>query len=258
VRKAWAGCAYWPGVRRRYDPKVADDGVGPMDPDVDHWAVRERLWQQLLAGELTEVAQVGGEGFLVWRFGLEPIDSAAYQYNAAGERTSSAECERIARELAAQRCWAVGCTGVFWTEHSMLTLWDYQGSLPRSERQTGVIPWDRCFIERAQIALIVLRTERAEAFQRSVRVLRRSRRKTNEPGFAAEVEDDRAQIKFYRRLREYSLYYSPKRRPRPPYSFVVAKYLLDKYPDKTLVVSSPYEIAQLRRLRIPREPRSDG
>jgi hypothetical protein len=229
-----------------------------MDPDADHWAVRERRWQQLLAGELTEVFQVGGEGFMTWRFGLEPIDPAAYQYNAAGERTSSAECERIARELSAQRCWAVGCSGVLWSEHGMLTTWNYQGSLPPSERQAGVLPWDRQFIERAQIALIVLRTERAEAFQRSIRVLRRSRRKVHEPGFAAEVEDDRAQIKFYRRLREYSPYYSTKYRPRPPYGFVVAKYLLDKYPEKTLVVSSPYEITQLRRLRIPREPRADG
>ena len=246
------------GAGRQYDLRVAENGVGPMDPDVDHWAVRERLWQQLLAGELTEVFQVGGEGFLVWRFGLEPIDPAAYQYNAAGERTSSAECERIAQELSAQRCWAVGCTGLIWSEHSMLTPWDYQGSLPRSERQTGVTPWDRHFIERARIALIVLRTERAEAFQRSVRILRRSRRRTNEPGFAADVEDDRAQIKFYRRLREYSLYRSARYRRRTPYAFVIAKYLLDNYPDKTLVVSSPYEITQLRRLRIPREPRSDG
>jgi hypothetical protein len=234
---------------------VADTGAGSEDPDDDHRAARELLRRQLLAGELTEIFQVGGQGFAMWLFGLEPINAAAYQYNSAGERISSAERERIARELSAQRCWAVGCSGILWSEHSPLTTWRYQNGLPPAERQAGVIPWDRIFIERAQIALIIPRMRRVGAFRRTVRALRPSRRRTDETGLFAGVEDDRAQTRSHRRLQDYSPYYPMSHPRRPPYSYVVANYLLDEHPDKTLVVSDPDEIAQISRLRIPREPR---
>lgn len=228
--------------------------------DDDYWARRERLWQQLLDGELTEVFQVAGQEFISWRFGLEPIDVVAYRYDAAGIPISSAERERIGRELSAQRCWAVHSQGIVWTEHSPLMFWAYQGVPLSPLWQGGVTTWDRLFIDRAQIALIILRTKRAESFLRSVRALRRSMRNRSgdERGFAADVEYDRTQIEFHRRLKNYSLYYSMRFPPRPPYGFVVARYLLDRYPEKTLIVSSPQEIAQLGKLRIPRERRQDG
>jgi hypothetical protein len=116
-----------------------------------------------------------------------------------------------------------------------------------------VLAWDQFFIERAQVALIAPYTKRPGAFIRAARVLLRNRRQTDEFGFADGVEYDRARSEFNRRLWGPPQYYSTSYGRRPPYSYVVARYLFENYPEKTLVVSSPYEIAQLNRLRIPRE-----
>lgn len=241
---------------------MAETGAGIPEPAADPWAEREGLWQQLLDGSLTEVYQVAGQDFLSGRYGLEPIDPAAYQYNSAGERASIAEVERIARELSAQRCWAVSSHGIFWTEDRGLTTWESQGRLTAPGQRDGVLAWDRHFIERAQIALIVLRTPRAKSSVRAVRallrVIGRNEAADEDRGFVASVEPDHTRAEFYRRLDEYSRYFSTKWPPRPPYGYVVAKYLLDRYPRKTLIVSSPYEIAQLRLLRIPRDQRPDS
>lgn len=224
--------------RRRYAPHVADTEVGSTGPDADRWAQRERLWQQLLHGELTEVYQVVGVGFQGWTLGLEPISVGAYQYNRAdGMPISDAERDEIARELSAQRYWTVGSNWVYWNQ----------------VRSGIVMAWDRHFIERAQVALIVLRPRRIEVFLQAALTALRRRRRTDEFAFSAGIDYDRAQVKFYKELREYALYYSPRYLPRPPYSFVVAQYLLEKYPDKTLVVSNPQQIKQLKRLRIPRD-----
>lgn len=199
------------------------------------------MWQRLLAGELTEVYSVAGaDGFQAWTLGLEPISVNAYRYDRAdGMPVSDARREEIARQLSAQRYWTVVSEGMI------------------GQRRSGVVmAWDRHFADRAQIALIVLKPRRSGVFLRAALAALRPRRET-EFAFSADVDDDRAQVEFYKALRYYSLYCSPRYGPTPPYSFVVAQYLLEKYPDKTFVVSNPRQIKQLRSLRIPRERQQD-
>jgi hypothetical protein len=208
---------------------VVDTGTGPTAPDDDLQAKRECLWHRLLNGELTEVFEISGLDFVGWLMGLEPISAAAYEYNADGEPTTAAERAEIAQQLSQQRFWTVS------NEYA-----------DRNGRIGSVTAWDRHFIDRAQIALIVPRTRRSELLLQRIHVLLR-RRRADDPVFAADAEPDRALMRFHKSLRRHSGLYGP-----PPYSYVVVRYLLANYPEKTLVVSNPYDVNQLARLRIRR------
>ena len=111
-------------------------------------------------------------------------------------------------------------------------------------------------MERAQIALILLKSSPLDGLLRVVRVLARRSRKKQDSAFIDEVEYDRTRMRFDKRLRKFSMYYSPKypHGTTDPeyYTMLVAKHLLEKYSEKTFVVSNPHERKQLRTLRIPR------
>lgn len=202
-----------------------------MPADAAGRAGLERLWRRLLSGELTEVYGITGPGFTGSPMGLEPISVCAYEYDLAdGEPNSEEERGEIARRLSVRPYWYV-CS-----EH-------VAARLPRS-----VTAWDRYFIARAQVALIVLKTTRVRLFFRRVRTLLRGR-KAARSDFAAGAASDPAVAKFSRNL-------TRPRSPRPvPYSLIVARYLLDKYPEKTLIVSNPQDVRQLADLRIQRAGR---
>jgi hypothetical protein len=194
------------------------------------WAARERLWQRLLNGELTEVYGIAGYGFASSSMGLEPISVCAYQYEVGnGELISNERREEIARELSAQPFWYV-CS-----EH-------VPARVPMN-----LMAWDRHFIARAQVALIVLKTKQGGLFYRRARTVL-PRRKAQESDFLAGGEPDPAVTEFYRELSK-----RPSSREPLPYGIRVARYLLDKCPDKTLIVSHPQDVRQLADLRIPRE-----
>ena len=105
--------------------------------------------------------------------------------------------------------------------------------------------WDRYFIARAQVALIVLKTTRSRLFFRRVRTAL-GRRKAYRPDLITGVGPDPVATSFHRAVsRRYA--------PQPvPYAVLVARYLLDKYPEKTLIVSDPRDVRQLAELRIRR------
>lgn len=217
-------------------------GVGPDEdetdePEVDEAAQRARLWQQLLDGRLTEVyvlCEVGTYWLIPQALGLEPISQLAYtrtpeQGGPIPARKKS--LDELARNLSEQRFWITGGGGFTWDQH---------------------------FMERARIALILLKPSRLEQVLRGVSVLLHRRRKAHGVGFAEEVRPDRAQVKFHKRLADYYRYDRPRYSGGPPiYEFHVATHLLEKYPEKTFIVSSPRELKQLRSLHIPRPPR-DG
>ncbi len=105
--------------------------------------------------------------------------------------------------------------------------------------------WDRYFIARARVALIVLKTTRSRLFFRRVRTLL-GRRKACRSDLITGVGPDPVVTSFYRVLRK-------RYAPQPvPYAVLVARYLLDKHPEKTLIVSDPQDVRQLAGLRIRR------
>lgn len=206
---------------------------------IDAGAEREHLWRRLLDGSLTEVyvlCELGPYTLIPQTLGLEPISARAYRHDRAnGEPISVTERVEIARQLAAQRFWIAGGGGMY---------------------------WDRHFIERAQIALILLPSSPLDRLLRAVRAMPRRSKQKQEPGFIDEVEYDRTQMRFEKRLREFFMYYSPKYSPgtsRPEYyTMLVAKHLLEKHPEKTFVVSDPREIRKLKALRISRDRHQSG
>jgi hypothetical protein len=217
-----------------------DPGAGEL------WDARERLWQRLLACELTEVyvaSDLGLTTVLPQTLGLEPISFAAYYYDRDGAPISEARRARIARELAAQRFWIV------------------DGGWPSY--------WDDSFAERAQIAIILLkppwyrRLSRVLAlFLRTARGYLPTRRDRDDgggsayEGIASQVKHDTTQAEFYKRVQTYrpsgpSRVSSPMSAP-PRTTTRTGQFLLERYPEKTIVVSTMPELRQLQALRIRR------
>lgn len=210
-------------------------GVGPDDdePHEDGEARRARLWRQLLDGELTEVyvlCEMGTYQLIPQTLGLEPIGQWAYYYSAAdGEPTSAKERDELARNLSEQRFWIAG---------------------------GGRFHWDRHFIERARIALILLKPSRLDQLRRGISLLSGRRRSPGDGGFSDGVKPDRAQVEFHKRLTRYYRSAMPTYAGQlPVYEVFIARHLLEKYPDKTFIVSTRQELKQLRALHIPRPPR---
>jgi hypothetical protein len=68
-------------------------------------------------------------------------------------------------------------------------------------------------------------------------------------GIAADVEHDKTQAEFYKRVQAYP--YSTTSISTPN-TTVAGRVMLERYPEKTVVVSSMAELRQLRALRIRR------
>jgi hypothetical protein len=218
-----------------------DPGAGEL------WDARERLWQQLLACELTEVyvaSDLALATVLPQTLGLEPIYIAAYYYDVGdGAPTSEAGRARIARELAAQRFWIV------------------DGGWPSY--------WDDSFAERAQIAIVLLKPPWYRRLSRVLTMFLRTapgylparRNRDNGggsayEGIASQVKHDATQAEFYKRVQAYrpngpSGFSSPMSAP-PRTTTRTGQFLLARYPEKTIVVSTMPELRQLQALRIRR------
>lgn len=221
---------------------VIDPGLGSEEPGAaDLWDARASLWQRLLACELTEVyvaSDLGLTVLLPQALGLEPIYAGAcYHEVLHGAPIPRERRIRIAQELAAQRFWIVSGSGLNY--------------------------WDKHFIERAQIVLILLKppwyrrlARVLSLFWRTVRFHLPSRRGGGDgdalayEGIAFGVEDDKTQVEFYKRVQAYQpSRYSPQSTMN---TTVAGKDLLEHYPEKTVVVSSMRELRQLQALRIRR------
>lgn len=183
------------------------------------------------------VSDLGMTVLLPQALGLEPISVGAYYHEANGEPISRAERARIAQELAAQRFWIVSGGGLNY--------------------------WDRHFVERAQIVLILLKPP---WYRRLAQVLTAARRTLRDrlsrgrrgdvhgygpayEGIAAGVEHDKTQAEFFKRV-QASPYSSTS--ISTPNTTVAGRVMLERYPEKTVVVSSMAELRQLRALRIRR------
>ena len=75
-------------------------------------------------------------------------------------------------------------------------------------------------------------------------------------GIASQVKHDATQAEFYKRIRTYrpngpSGFNSPMAVP-PRTTTLAGKFLLERYPEKTIVVSTMPELRQLQALRIRR------
>ena len=241
-----SGLTAFPGATcRQYATAVIDAGADPGDTGAaELWDTRARLWERLIACELTEVfvaSDLGLSVLLPQTLGLEPIYEGA-SYYMDGTPIPRAERVRSARKLAAQRFWLV------------------HGDAARC--------WDRPFVERAQIALILLKPPWYRRLSRVLSSLRRaardrlpSRRDRDDDGqglaydgIASEVKHDKTQAEFYKRVQAFRpdgpfANYSPTSTPT---TTVAGKYLLERYPEKTVVVSGMAELRQLQALRIRR------
>jgi len=187
------------------------------------------LWARLLAGRVTEVYALSFRGLnadLPQTLGLEVIAYDAYLYDSRGVARSPEERERLAGQLAAEPRWLAVGGPRYWVEHFAR----------RAEAILVLMPGDIMSLDIAMDNSI-------NAALGSVGRFFRSRAARRRPEFLAEP---------FRPIKEVTGDRPLTDAERKRYFTQMRNFLVDEFPDKTLVLSGD-EVGLLRTVRALRD-----